>query len=61
MLRHNSATECSMTKGVEGTVADWKGSKGPAGKVVLDVLFVQLTNPPKTIHIRGLPENVVLD
>src|SRR6202790_845942 len=32
---------------------------GPHGKLVLDTLFVQLTNPPHTVKLDGLPENVV--
>ena len=59
MLRHNEATECCMTKGAEGTVAGWQASMGPHGKPILDTLFVRLTNPPKEIHIDGLPLNVV--
>jgi len=29
-------------------------------KLALDVLFVRLTNPPTTVQLEGLPENVVL-
>src|SRR6266481_9216339 len=32
---------------------------GPHGKHILNTLFVRLTNPPKEIHIDGLPLNVV--
>ncbi|KZP08234.1 hypothetical protein FIBSPDRAFT_914319 [Athelia psychrophila] len=59
MLRQNSATECCMTKGVEGTIAGWKSLMVPSGKAVLDILFVKLTNLPKTVKFGGLPENVV--
>lgn len=59
MLRYNDATECCMTKGAEGTVAGWQCSRGPEGQTVLDTLFVKLQNPPKTVNIPGLPENVV--
>jgi hypothetical protein len=59
MLRHNYATECCMTKGAEGVVAGWQACEGPLGRPVLDTLFVELTNPPKTVKIDGLPENVV--
>jgi hypothetical protein len=59
MLRHNEATECCITKGAEGTVAGWQASMGSHGKPMLDTLFVKLSNPPKTVHIEGLPPNVV--
>jgi len=59
MLRHNDATECCITKGAEATVVSWQSSKGPEGQNVLDTLFVKLKNPPKTVKIDGLPENVV--
>jgi hypothetical protein len=32
---------------------------GPEGRPVLETLFVKLNNPPKTVKIDGLPENVV--
>ena len=59
MIRHNDATELCITKGQEGTVAGWQSYIGPHGKLVLDTLFVKLTNPPHTVNINGLPENVV--
>jgi hypothetical protein len=59
MLKHNDATECCMTKGAEATVVSWQITKGPTGQDVLDTLFVRLKDPPKTIKIDGLPENVV--
>jgi hypothetical protein len=59
MLRYNDATECCMTKGAEGTVAGWESSRGPEGQLTLDTLFVKLKNPPKTVNIPGLPDNVV--
>ena len=59
MLRHNDATECCITKGAEATVVSWQSAKGPEGQNVLDTLFVKLTNPPKSVKINGLPENIV--
>lgn len=59
MLRHNDATECCMTKGTEATVVSWQLGRGPEGQLVLDTLFVRLTNPPKTVKIDGLPDNIV--
>jgi hypothetical protein len=59
MIRHNSATELSITKGQEGHVYGWKASVGLQGQQTLDVLFIKLHNPPSTIHFEGLPENVI--
>ena len=59
MLCQNDATECCITKGAEGTVAGWQSSIGSHGKLMLDTLFVKLSNPPKTVEIDGLPPNVV--
>jgi hypothetical protein len=59
MIRKNEATELCITKGQEGTVAGWQEDEGPSGQRILDTLFVRLTNPPQTIQIQGLPENVV--
>jgi hypothetical protein len=59
MLRHNDATECCITKGAEATVAGWQSTQGPAGQNVLDTLFVKLKDPPKTVKINNLPDNVV--
>ena len=59
MLHHNEATKCCITKGAEGTVAGWQASIGPHNMPMLDTLFVKLSNPPKTVQIEGLPDNVV--
>jgi hypothetical protein len=59
MIRQNSATELCMTRGQEGFVHSWQPSKGAHGQRVLDTLFVRLSNPPKTVQLEGLPENVV--
>ena len=59
MIRYNEATECCITKGAEATVVSWQSIEGPEGQPVLDTLFVKLKDPPKKIHIDGLPENVV--
>jgi hypothetical protein len=59
MLRNNDATECCITKGAEATVVSWQSVEGPEKQTMLDILFVKLTNPPKTVNIYGLPENVV--
>lgn len=59
MLKHNDATECCITKGAEATVVGWQTEQGPEGQTALETLFVELKNPPKTIKIDGLPDNVV--
>ncbi|KAJ7791393.1 hypothetical protein B0H14DRAFT_2395641 [Mycena olivaceomarginata] len=59
MIRNNEATELCITKGQEATVVGWQEAKGSSKQTILDTLFVELTNPPKTIQIPGLPENVV--
>ncbi|KAJ7183739.1 hypothetical protein C8R46DRAFT_883813 [Mycena filopes] len=59
MLRANDATELCITKGQEAVVVGWHSSVGPAGKDILETLFVKLSDPPKTIQIGDLPENVV--
>ena len=59
MIRNNDATELCITKGQEGFVVGWQYYRGPHEKRVLDTLFVKLDNPPKSVQIPGLPENVV--
>jgi hypothetical protein len=59
ILKHNDATELCITNGQEGTVVGWHAEKGYHGFLVLDVLFVELINPPQIVQIHGLPENVV--
>lgn len=58
-LRSNSATELCMTNGQEGTVYAWQSSKGLYGQPVLEVLFVELANPPQPVKFEDLPLNVV--
>jgi hypothetical protein len=59
IIRNNDATELCMTKGQEGHVVGWQAGRGIHGQLVLDVLFVKLDRPAKTVKIDGLPENVV--
>ncbi|KAK0222357.1 hypothetical protein IW262DRAFT_1448329 [Armillaria fumosa] len=59
MIRTNSATELCITKGQEGTVYVWSSSIGLHGKPVLDIVFVQLINPPSNIHVDDLPPNII--
>ncbi|TFK58588.1 hypothetical protein BDN72DRAFT_781895, partial [Pluteus cervinus] len=59
IIRTNLATELCITKGQEGYVYNWVSTTGSKGQKTLQVLFVKLANPPRTIHFEGLPENVV--
>jgi hypothetical protein len=59
MIKYNVATELCITNGQEGRVAGWEESTGKHGKPVLECVFVELMNPPKSVNIKGLPPNVV--
>ncbi|PBK59128.1 hypothetical protein ARMSODRAFT_899687, partial [Armillaria solidipes] len=59
MIRNNYATELCMTKGQEGVVHSWQAVKGSRGQQMLDVLFIELLNPPTEVQLVGLPKNVV--
>ena len=59
MIRYNYATELCMTRGQEGYVAGWQTKKGLRNQDVLDVLFVELKDPPTEVCIDGLPKNIV--
>ncbi|KAF6765469.1 hypothetical protein DFP72DRAFT_798033 [Ephemerocybe angulata] len=59
LIRNNDATELCITKGQEGLVAGWTSSIGPYDMPILETLFVKLINPPSTVNIEGLEENVV--
>ena len=45
----------SLAHGAEATVHGWIAKVGPHGRRVLDVLFVELVNPPRAVSIPGLP------
>lgn len=61
MIKHNYATECSVTNGAEGIVTGWQAFPHPLykDKQALSVLFVRLTSAPTPVQLEGLPENVV--
>jgi hypothetical protein len=59
MIRTNFAIELCMTRGQEGYVHGWQTTTGSQGQRMLDTLFVKLKNPPTTVQMDGLPENVV--
>ncbi len=58
MLKYNEATELSATNGAEAEVVDWV-SHLDRGHLVLDTLFVRLTDPANTVQIEGLEPNVI--
>ena len=59
MIKCNVATELCITNGQEAIVVGWQSTVGQLNQQMLDVLFVKLKSPPKTVQIEGLPENVV--
>ncbi len=59
MIRLNSATELGITKGQEGYVHSWVEGIGSCSQKILDTLFVKLSSPPETVHVPGLPDNIV--
>ena len=59
MIRNNDATELCITKGQEGICVGWDAIEGPHGKLVLQTVYIELTNPPQSVQFQGLPPNVV--
>ncbi|KAF6741382.1 hypothetical protein DFP72DRAFT_833751, partial [Ephemerocybe angulata] len=61
MIRHNEATELCITRGQEARVVGWTAMKYPKwpGRKYLDVLYVELINPPHSVNLPHLPKNVV--
>ena len=59
MIRNNDATELCITKGQEAYVVGWDAIQGPQRQNVLETLYLKLKNPPKTINLPHLPENVI--
>ncbi|KAF6744861.1 hypothetical protein DFP72DRAFT_825122 [Ephemerocybe angulata] len=61
IIRYNEATELCITRGQEARVVGWSALKYPKwpGRKYLDVLYVQLVNPPHTVKLPHLPKNVV--
>jgi hypothetical protein len=58
MIKHNEATECSVTNGADCIVVGWQSVLLNSGEA-LETLFVRLLNPKEVIHLEGLPINVV--
>ena len=59
MIRYNFATEMCMTRGQEGFVHGWQSKIGSKGQNMLDTLFIKLKDPPSSVKITDLPEDVV--
>ena len=59
MIKCNVATELCITNGQEATVVGWQSKKGSRGQLMIDTLFLELKNPPTSIQIDDLEENVV--
>ncbi len=58
LLKYNEATELCATNGAEAIVHDWISHLN-GGHHILDTLFVELVNPPRSVQLAGLPENVI--
>jgi hypothetical protein len=59
MIKCNVATELCITNGQEAIIVGWQSTVGLFNQRLIDVLFVELKTPPKTVQIGGLPINVV--
>jgi hypothetical protein len=59
IIKHNVATDLCITNGQEGVVAGWDSAYDLKGRQFLCTLYIELSNPPRDIHISGLPLNVV--
>lgn len=59
LLKHNEATELCATNGAEATIIDWTAQSNPHGSQSLKTLFVKLKNPPRSMKLDSLPENVI--
>ena len=58
MIKHNEATECSVTNGADCVVVGWQ-STCLHDVQTLETLFVKLLKPKEIIQLEGLPLNVV--
>lgn len=59
MIKQNVATELGVTNGAEATVVSWISRTTPSQRLVLEVLFVELSNPATPVQLPNLPPNVV--
>ncbi|KAL1937535.1 hypothetical protein VTO73DRAFT_13121 [Trametes versicolor] len=51
--------EICATNGAEAVIVDWHAHLTAGNRRVLDVLFVELVNPPHSVKLPGLPPNVI--
>jgi hypothetical protein len=58
MIKHNEATECSVTNGTDCVVVGWQSTTVHDTRT-LETLFVRLIKPKEIIQLEGLPINVV--
>ena len=58
MIKHNEATECSVTNGTDCVVVGWQSTTA-YDVSTLDTLFVRLLKPKEIVQLEGLPINVV--
>ena len=59
MIRNNNATELCITKGQEVYVIGLDATDGPKGQKILETLYLELKDPPKTVELSFLPVNVI--
>lgn len=61
LIRHNEATELCMTRGQEARIVAWSSTRVPdhPGRRCLDVLYLQLIDPPRKVKLPSLPPNVI--
>lgn len=59
LLKVNEATELCATNGAEAEVVCWDSHLINGSISVLDTLYVRLINPPRSVKLDGLDENVI--
>ena len=59
LLNRNDTTELNVISGAEATIRSQKSSTLADGWPILDVIFVELKNPPTPMKLRGLPLDTV--
>ena len=59
MIKHNEATELSVTNGQEANVVGWTSNTDDDYRHYLQTLFVKLTSPIRDVCLPDLPVNVV--
>ena len=59
MIKHNEATELSVTNRQEANVIGWNSETDDDDRSYLQTLFVRLISPIKDVHLPDRPVNVV--